>query len=509
MAFSVVYLLDLVTPSVPASLLRSKFSQILNSLAPALTNPGAEAPLLRSSIGCLESLLIAQNWEEWALPMSQISPRRGMAGLLTLANDHRPKVRRRAQDAVIKVLRHPPSSPSLDHPAADLCAETALKQAKDVLELATKNKKHHHWQIHEPNLVHALQLVKSVASSLNGWPANKLNALCQLMLEMSKKGNNYVIMTIYDVFEAIYEGMSGETSQTKLLRTLEILSELQPSQDDLQLAAPWIAVVARGWDTFCHLSPQEAFERLPDQFKTISNFLNSHSHAIRISASDCLLALLSDGIPKNVIFNPSACDWQILDKIAHNGRSLLSIQYQSAWLEAFAIIGSMIDAFWWHSTLYLSSLVVTVGDLRMEETFNENNEANLVIAKAIRAMGPDTVLNLLPLNLISQKSDTIGRAWLLPLLRDSVSNAKIAHFKAELAPIAEKMYEKLCQHGEAEKTMETKIYETIIQQIWAILPGYCDLPLDLVEVCMHWSLFLRNKTNSALGFRPIFRGDAI
>lgn len=484
MASSVVYLLDLVTPSVPAPLLRSKFSQILNSLAPALTNPAAEAPLLRSSIGCLESLLIAQKWEEWALPMSQISPRRGITGLLALANDHRPKVRRRAQDAVTKVLMHPPPSPSLDHPAADLCAETALKQAKDVLELANKNKKYHHWQIHEPSLVHALQLVKTIASTSNGWPANKLNALCELLLEMSKKGNNYVIMIVYNVFEAIYRGMSGETSQTKLLRTLEILSELQPSQDDALLAAPWIGVVAKGWDAFCHLSPEEAFERLPDQFKTITFFLSSHSYDIRISATNCLLALIANGIPKTVILNPSPTDWQILDKIASHGRSLLSIQYQSAWLEVFNVIGAMIDAFWWHSSTYLTSCVVTVGDLRMEESFNGKDEANLVIAKAIRAMGPDTVLDLLPLNLVSQDSDKVGRAWLLPLLRDSVSNAKMAHFKAELVPIAEKMYEKLYNRGGAEKTMEEKIYETIIQQIWAILPGYCDLPLDLIEVCL-------------------------
>jgi ribosomal RNA-processing protein 12 len=37
-AAAVIYLLDLVTPHVPAPLLRSKFSEILTSLAPALTH---------------------------------------------------------------------------------------------------------------------------------------------------------------------------------------------------------------------------------------------------------------------------------------------------------------------------------------------------------------------------------------------------------------------------------------------------------------------------------------
>src|SRR4051812_20524037 len=67
-AYAVVYLLDLVTSHVPAPLLRSKFSQILAGIAPALTHQDAEAPLLRASIGCLESLLIAQDSQAWALP---------------------------------------------------------------------------------------------------------------------------------------------------------------------------------------------------------------------------------------------------------------------------------------------------------------------------------------------------------------------------------------------------------------------------------------------------------
>ena len=93
-AYAVIYLLDLVTSHVPAPLLRSKFPHILASLAPALTHPDAEAPLLRASIGCLESLLVAQDAQAWALPQSSSSPRGAVGGLLALAMDQRPKVRK-------------------------------------------------------------------------------------------------------------------------------------------------------------------------------------------------------------------------------------------------------------------------------------------------------------------------------------------------------------------------------------------------------------------------------
>jgi ribosomal RNA-processing protein 12 len=68
---------------------------------------------------------------------------------------------------------------------------------------------------------------------------------------------------------------------------------------------------------------------------------------------------------------------------------------------------------------------------------------------------------------------------MLPLLRDSVHNTELGHFKTELVPLSEVLFQKVVDHGKKEKTMEIKIFETVVQQIWSILPGYCDLPLDL------------------------------
>lgn len=111
LATPVVYLLDTVTPFAPQPLLRSKFTQILTLLAPVLLLQEAEPILLRSSIGCLESLLLAQDSSSWELSVSQIGPRRAVAGLLNMALDQRPKVRKRSQDALKKVLRNPPPVP--------------------------------------------------------------------------------------------------------------------------------------------------------------------------------------------------------------------------------------------------------------------------------------------------------------------------------------------------------------------------------------------------------------
>ncbi|TKA80295.1 hypothetical protein B0A49_01586 [Cryomyces minteri] len=483
-AYAVVYLLDLVTPHVPAPLLRSKFSQILTSLAPALTHQNAEAPLLRSSIGCLESLLGVQDAQGWTLPQSQISPRRAIAGLLTLAVDHRPKVRKRAQDALTKVLKSPPPSPSLDHPAADMCAETALRSLKEIADAAGKSKKHKLHKgghQHEPGLIHALQLIKTIATASGGWPSRKIDSLCELLLNISKSSNEYLTMTAFEIFEVIFAGMADEVSSAKLPRLLEVIAELQPSQNDSQLLPPWIAVISRSYDVSAQIDPEETFQKLPDLFTMISNFLSSSSHNIRVSASECLISLLFNCIPDSVLLDPSIYDEKVLEKLAKTISDLLSVKYQAAWMEVFTVIGAMFDSLRWRSAPLLSGVVKTVGNLRGNESFAGKKEADAVLAKAIRAMGPDNVLNILPLNLTKPVAGQPGRAWLLPIMRDSVSNTRLAHFRTELVPMSESMFQRVLNHGEAERTMEVKIFETIVQQIWACLPGYCDLPLDLVE----------------------------
>nr|POE96480.1 ribosomal rna-processing protein 12 [Quercus suber] len=481
-AYAVVYLLDLVSSHVPAPLLRSKFPQILASLAPALTHPDAEAPLLRASIGCLESLLVAQDAQAWALPQSQSSPRGAVGGLLVLALDPRPKVRKRAQEALDAVLKHPPPSPSLDHPASDMCAEAALQSLQTAAhEALSKKRKHKHKedQQNDPALMHALQLVKAIASAANGWPSKKIDALCELLLNIARGSNEFLTMAAFEVFEIIFAGLADPVSSAKLPRLLEAIKTLQPSQNDSQLLPPWIAVLSRGYDISSQVEPEETFQKLPELFTMVSSFLTSSSHNIRISASECLISLLNTCIPESIILEPSVMDDKVLEKVGTILRDLLSVKYQPAWMEVFNVQSAAFEVLRWRSYPLLQGVVRYVGDLRSNDSFAGKKEADGVISAAISAMGPDNVLQILPLNLQKPAAGQPGRAWLLPLVRDSVSNTRLAHFRSEMVPLSETMFQRVLNHGQAEKTMEIKIFETVVSQIWACLPGYCELPIDL------------------------------
>ncbi|KAL7943858.1 NUC173 domain-containing protein [Trichoderma barbatum] len=483
LATPVVYLLDVVTPFAPQPLLRSKFTQILTLLAPVLMSQDAEPILLRTSIGCLESLLLAQDGPSWELSVTQIGPRRAVAGLLNLALDQRPKVRRRSQDALKRVLKSPPPSPSLDHPAADMCAHTALKNLEDLAAQAVQARKGKKAPstTHDPALIHALQLIKTVASASGGWPTTKIESLCELLLNIAKTGNEYMTMAAFEIFELIFEGMTDELTSAKLPRLMEIISELRPAANDTQLVPPWLAILSRGYDVSAQVEADETFQNLPELFTMVAQFLQSDSENIRISASECLVSFMANCIPPQVIIEPSIYDEKVLDKIAKAAESLLSVQYQAAWLQTFNVLEAIFTTLRWRSNPIMLNVTRTIGEIRENPSFRNKKEADEVLGQAVRAMGPEAVLSILPLNIIKPVKGQNGRAWLFPILRDYTSNTNLAHFKSEMVPLSEVMFQKVLDHGEAEKTMEIKIYETLVQQIWSTLPGYCDLPLDLTE----------------------------
>lgn len=518
LATSVVYLLDLVTPFVPPPLLRSKFSHILTNLAPALDHQHVEAALLRSAMGCLEALLVVQDAAAWALSPTTASPRRAVTGLLTIAVDHRPKVRKRAQDALTQVLCHPPPSPSLDHPAADLCAETAIRSISAIAQ--TSGKKHRgpgsSSDDHHPGLVHALQLTKTIASASGGWPSKKIETLCETLLPIARSSNEYLTISTFSIFEAIFTGIArSPSSSAKLPRLLDAIAELRPSQNDSQLLPPWIAILSRGYDVSAQLSPGPTFLQLPALVHSIAAFLASPSSNIRISAAECLLSFTATCIPPAVILHPSDPDLAALAQICHTATKFLSVTYQAAWRDVFRVLAALFAALRWRAAGLLDDVVRTIGELRGSDAFAGKAEADALLGTAVAAIGPEAVLALLPLNLPRPAPGQPGRVWLLPILREHVANTNLLHFRTVFVPLSHAILRIVVDEthdaggdGGAEKpkpkTMEIKIFETLVQQIWALLPGYCTFPLDVVAA---FDRSLAEQVSSILYTQVDFRPD--
>ena len=364
-----------------------------------------------------------------------------------------------------------------------MCAETALRGVSNMLAASmggkrNRKEKRRVGEEHQPGMLHALQLVKTIAAASGGWPSKKIEPLCDVLMQLSK-GNEWLTMASFDIFEVIFRGMADEMASAKLPKLVQVIEDLKPAVSDERIVPSWCAVISRAYDVSAQVDEQETFQKLPNVFETVKEFCVSNSHNIRVSASECLVSLLVNCIPKDAIIDPSIYDEKVLEKIAVISIDLLSVRFQSAWMEVFTVFSALFEAYKWRSADILDDIVKMVGELRANDSFNGKKQADDVLGKAVEFVGPESVCKILPLNLMTRVVGQPGRAWLLPILRDHVHNTNLAHFRSDLVPLSETMFQQVIDHGSSEKTMEIKIYETLVQQIWATLPGYCTLSLDI------------------------------
>lgn len=155
------------------------------------------------------------------------------------------------------------------------------------------------------------------------------------------------------------------------------------------------------------------------------------------------------------------------------------------------------------ATTLLSKMLVLVGKMREEERFEWKREAEAVLDAAIKVCGPEWVLGIIPLGLDEGSNPAKARAWLLPLLKPSITNTRLGHFREYFVPLSAYLYGKAEAARSAEKGMEAKVWETLVGQIWSLLSGYCEFPTDLVEAFDNeFVSLLANILYTQPGLRP-------
>ena len=501
LATSATYLLDIIFQYSSKKLLRSKFADLLTKIAPCITDEKAEPLLIRSAIGCLASLLVAQDTQAWNNTQNlTITPMRGLQGLLELSLDPRPKIRKRSLEAIHKILQNPPVAPTAEHVAAGTIAIFAINQLADVLnEYSNLSSRQLKAQTVKDDInskiIKCLRLISTIVSS-GQWPTTQIEPLCDMLLEVTKSSDQYLVSTSFECFEKLFNSMAESTvaaglAEDKYLKVIDTIFQLKPSNNDTHLVGSWIAVIVKGMSTYAVGSPINAMAKIPEVFELMSIYLQSGTMEISFSASQCLIAVLSQAVRDEILLLPEQSNGNVsnkdskivnnvINKLSETFCEFLTVRYTNCTKEILNILAAAFRKFKFRSHPALDKPLQIVDSWRVnekQETMELVSEIELVIGSAITAIGPDVVLNILPLNLNNEIANQPGRAWLLPLLRDYTRNAKLSIFITDLLPVAKDFESKLDSFP--KESVQLRIYQTIIDQIWSTLPHFAELPIDL------------------------------
>lgn len=458
---ALLYLLDEVFPFLPHSILRSKFADIIAIIENVFESHKDEQPIVRSIVGCLQELLAAQDGPNWSMPVTK----KAFQQLLILSANASPKARKRAQDAVRNVLSRPPP-PTLIHPAADMTAEFVLR----VLHETSKSDQHA-----------AQQMLALLQTIVPYWPPHKFATLCQTLLQLPKFNNIFLTKAAFDVFEALFDAQEIDMDTDKFAGLLRAICELKPAAVDERLLPTWLLIIGKAFPSYAKLNPAQCATDLATVFNLIFNDFQQDSRCYR-QIANCLSTLIEYCITDDLIEQASAGHENSLTEIIKSLESGLGVHYQQAWVHVMTVHQAMFNKLNHFAAPLMNGCLALLGELRLSPTEAYKEQLDKTLGVAISTMGPEFFLRILPLNLETPTSSShVGRAFLLPLLKTYTTNTSLNYFVNVLIPLGDR----LAQKGEAaaarELEMQAKVYETLVNQIWSLAPGFCDLPVDLTR----------------------------
>ncbi|KAF9317418.1 hypothetical protein BG003_000804 [Podila horticola] len=517
MRSAVLNLLAIVFSNIPVGVLRSQYTATLSVFTTILAlQPPPSAPSMRSLVTCIEHLLIAQDAAAW----TDTATLKALQTLLILSLDSRPKPRKRAQEAVRNIVTRPPLM-MVVHPGMKVVVKTTLQILKEsgsgVASAAGSKDKDQATQM----ILHTLQLVRMIGKA---WPVEEFLPLCDILLHLPKLNNPYLTSSAFQVFESLLSPKESPDAPTvvrqeetleqtptetieqtvsrldKVTQVMSAVLELKPNANDATLMPLWLDVVRAGFVESSRLQhimktaghgaqiPQEAIVPLVQLFKVIfPNLDSSNPVSVHNATVDCLKQLISHCITDEMI-DAAVHEMKVnrgqpqkkkntIETISTTIKGGFDIRFQSSWLGILDILKTFFERLNHAANPLLVSFLPIIDELRFTPAFTQKAHLDVVLSTAISTVGPRIFLDTLPLNIDNPEERKRGRAWLLPLLKSSVTNTELEYFSTTLIPLADRLNQKAQECR--ENGMMKKVYETLIGQIWSLISGFCDLPVDM------------------------------
>ncbi|GAA6023468.1 hypothetical protein JCM11491_000587 [Sporobolomyces phaffii] len=505
-----LYLVSVLVPHLDPSTLRASLSHTLATVVPLFAAFAADAPPTKSLVQISEHLLVAA--PQATLEKDLAGARSAYARVLALSADPRPKVRRRAQEAVQTVLKNPPP-PAVVHPYATESAQWICARLEDAIRGAKRGGKKDaaaaavvETGSDESRAIALLTFVKNMGTA---WPQSATSELLPLLLSTLTLSSPHLTLSALTVLSHLFSASHAAESMSDdhVKATLEALVQARPkaveSEQGEKLVAGWVEGVGEGLVALARSDAAAALERIATLFPTVLALLTTATTpALRQSVETTCTLMIKHCVPDDEIVSAGATITAVID---HVEKAMTSPRYAAL---SQPHVLALVKALFLRLRLrvptsssssspadprdppaaatLLTKALVLLAKSREDSRFEWKKEADAVLDTAIKVLGPQVVLAYLPLNLASDDAaqpSKHARAWLLPLLKPAVTNTRLGHFRDVFVPLSADFFNKADQARVADppRAVEAKVWETLVGQTWSLLPGYCEYPVDLVE----------------------------
>ncbi|CAH2052754.1 unnamed protein product, partial [Iphiclides podalirius] len=467
-------LLAMGIKSVPQAVLRRQFSDSASILIELLEKnmQSENGTLLRSAIGCLSVLLRAQEYALWG----DSSTMKVFEAVLAFTLHSKPKVRKAAQHAVTAILRGssfmiPSEDPKIKvpklHPASNRVAEYCLSQIKAEALLSGHR-----------SVLHILTMLRDM---LHVFSKDYIKAICEAILSLMAHNNVYIRTCCMHTLHALLSAPAGNLGGALASQLARALLAARPAAADTGQVPAWAAVLQQALCCLARLDLNLCMPNLPPFVNIcVSELWLSDVPDINAAATSALKAILMDCV--GVCAASAEC---LVKHRAHVNSVLSAIgtgldnPFNQALRHVIMTIAVCFEIGNEHLADSLGALLRKLNERKESHNFDLHKEVEHATGCAVRALGPEFVLRNIPI----KEGDGINldRSWLLPVLREKLAGARLRYFATEILELATLCRRRAREYGQAGDSPRAHTYDLLCAQLWALLPSFCNSPVDVKD----------------------------
>ncbi|XP_050702743.1 RRP12-like protein [Eriocheir sinensis] len=510
-------LLARVARRVARDVLRAKFAEFSATLIATLKRYGDSnnSRLVANAIGSLSVLLRAQDRSEWTNPSTL-----DLFNSIMAYNVHpKPKIRKAAQYNTCAILwgsafilceaeaagtttttttaetkkeeeeeDSPKPGASMTtsaaaaaprHPAAGAAAEFCLVNLRAATELGNTK-----------TALHTLVLLRQVIASL---PRKQLKAVCECLLSIMQVGRALVNTCALQALHALFaahpppEVLPAHTNAALVAALTQgatggaggVGGVPVPGKNDPQPACAWITVVTVAVMNMCRLEEEAGMGQLLRWFEVLVPYWQSDHASVRTKVRESLDVLLRECVvaaSEGVRGGAAEGLWAVVCEG-------LSLQYQAAWGEVFRVLEAAFPALGPARPAAAQPCLASLCQLMANPRLPQRPALERAVGAAVAALGPESLLALVPPRATGDVEQDEGGWWTLPLLRRFVAAAGLGPFLDHLLPLAARCHallDGLDKQGRRDSLLAAT-YRQVEQQVWAALPAFCRGAGDVEE----------------------------
>ncbi|KAF8100994.1 hypothetical protein N665_0212s0035 [Sinapis alba] len=233
--------------------------------------------------------------------------------------------------------------------------------------------------------------------------------------------------------------------------------------------------------------------KLPSVFNGLKDIIASEHEEAIFAATDALKSLINSCIDESLIresingIRNSDLDARkssptVIEKLCATVESLLDYKYHAVWDMAFQVVSTMFDKLGEDSSYFMRKTLQDLSDMKdlPDEDFPYTKQLHECVGSALGAMGPETFLNIVRLNLEASDLSEVN-VWLFPILKQYTVGGRLSFFTEYISRMIETMSQKSQQLKLQGLTAASKSVDSLVYSLWALLPSFCNYPMDTVE----------------------------